>query len=226
MRRRACIFGMLVVVACVMRPELGACAQDTAMKVDIGNSEIGAPPAGFELSPLEGQQGSWTVVRDATAKTGMAIQKAGLQTAEDRFSLAIYKPASLKNAEIRLRLNAAGGKLDQGGGIAMRLSDPQNYSLVHLDALTDLVLLSLVSNGISKEIVAVDADIASHAWHDLTVWAKDDQFIVSLDGVWVVTGFDRTLSHAGRIALWTKGDSITRFDSIAITPLSASEERY
>jgi hypothetical protein len=50
--------------------------------------------------------------------------------------------------------------------------------------------------------------------------------MVSLDGSWVFTGFDKTLSQPGRIALWTKGDSITRFDSIAITPLPAVEERY
>jgi len=106
----------------------------------------------------------------------------------------------------------------------VRLSSPQNYYLVQLDALRDRVLFSLVSNGVSKEIVAVDADIASHTWHDLTVRAKDDQFIVSLDGTWMFTGFDKTLSQPGRIALWTEGDSITRFDSIAIIPLPNSEE--
>jgi hypothetical protein len=35
----------------------------------------------------------------------------------------------------------------------------------------------------------------------------------------VFTGFDRTLSKPGRIALWTKGDSVTRFDQIEIAPL-------
>jgi hypothetical protein len=166
------------------------------------------------------------VVRDATAKTGIAIEHAGVQSAEDRPPLAIYRPALLKNAEINLRLKAAGGKSDQGGGIAVRLSNPQTYYLIQLDALRDRVLFSLVSNGASEEIVGVDADIASHAWHTLTVRAKDDEFVVSLDGTWAFTAFDKNLSRAGRIALWTEGDSITRFDSIAIAPLSASEERY
>jgi hypothetical protein len=95
-----------------------------------------------------------------------------------------------------------------------------------LDALRDRVLLSLVRGGLAEEIVGVDADIASHAWHTLAVRAKGDQFIVSLDGTWVFTAFNKTLSQAGRIALWTEGDSITRFDSVAITPIPASEERY
>ncbi len=220
MWRRACTFGVLLAIACVMCPESGVSAPDTATKIDLEQGEIGAPPGEFDLSPSgEVKQGSWTVVRDATAKTGVAIEQAGVKSAEDRFPLAIYKPASLKNAEISLRLNAAGGKSNQGGGVAVRLSSPQDYYLVQLDALRDRVLLSLVHTGVSEEIVGVDADVASHAWHTLTVRAKDDEFVVSLDGIWVFTGFDKTLSQAGRIALWTKGDSVTRFDQIEIAPL-------
>ena len=155
----------------------------------------------------------------------MDVKQAGVQAAEDRFPRAIYKSVSFKNADVTLRLKTLGWKADESGGLAVRLSNPENYYLVQLDALRDRLLLSLVSNGVSKEIVGVDADIASHTWHDLTVRAKDDQFIVSLDGTWVFTGFDKTLSQAGRIALWTKGDSVTRFDSIAIAPLSAQEEK-
>jgi hypothetical protein len=217
---RARISSVLVTVACVTCTIMSASAQDTATSIDIGTNEIGVPPAGFDLPPSgDGKQGRWTVVRDATAKTGLAIEQAGIQTTEDRFPLAIYKPASLKNAEISLRLNAAGGKSDQGGGVAVRLSSPQNYYLVQLDALRDRVLFSRVSNGASEEIVGIDADIALHSWHTLTVRAKDDEFVVSLDGIWMFTAFDKTLSQAGRIALWTEGDSITRFDQIEIAPL-------
>ena len=219
--RRAHTFRVLLAVACVTYVVLSASAQDAAANIDLGKNEIGTPPSEFDPT-----QGLWTVVSDATAKTGVAIEQGGVQTTEDRFPLAIHKTASLKNAEISLRLKAAGGKSDQGGGVAVRLRTPENYYLVQLDALRDRVLFSLVSNGASEEIVGVDADIASHSWHTLTVRANDDEFVVSLDGSWVFTGFDKTLSQPGRIALWTKGDSITRFDSIAITPLPAVEERY
>jgi hypothetical protein len=175
---------------------------------------IGAAPAEFDLT-----QGQWTVVRDPTAKTGLALEQSGAQTAEDQFPLAIYKTSSIKNAEISLRLKADGGTSDQGGGVAVRLSGPRDYYLVQLDALKDRVLFSRVSDGASDEIVGVDADIASQCWHTLTVRAIDNEFTVSLDGTWVFTGFDNTLSQPGRIALWTRGDSITRFDQIEIVPL-------
>jgi hypothetical protein len=219
--RRARIFGALLAVACVTSPELGVSGQDAATNIDIGANKIGAAPTAFDMS-----QGQWTVVGDATATGGLAIEQSGVQTTEDRFPLAISKTASPKNAEISLRLKASGGKSDRDGGLALRLRTPENYYLVELDALRDQVLFSLVNDGASNEIVAVDADIASHTWHTLTVRAVNDEFVVSLDGNWVFTGFDKTLSQAGRIALWTKGDSVTRFDSIAITPLPAVEERY
>jgi hypothetical protein len=203
---------VLLAVACVTCTS--ASARDAATSIDFGKNEIGASPAEFDLS-----QGRWAVVGDATAAAGVAIEQSGLQTTEDRFPLAIYKTASPKNAEISLRLKADGGTSDQGGGVAVRLNNPQNYYLVQVDALRDRVLLSRVSDGASEEIVGVDADIASHSWHTLTVRAVGNEFTVSLDGIWVFTGFDRTLSQAGRIALWTKGDSVTRFDQIKIAPL-------
>ena len=221
MSSRAQFLGVLLGVVCVVCPELGASAQNAATTIDIGRGEIGAAPAEFD-----GSQGRWTVVRDATAKAGLALEQSGVPTGEDRFPLAIYKTASIKNAEISLRLKAEGGQSDRGGGVALRLSSLQDYYLVQLDALRDRVLFFRVSGGASEEIAGVDADIASHFWHTLTVRAVDNQFTVSLDGAWVFTAFDKTLSKQGRIALWTKGDSVTRFDSIAINVLSPSEERY
>ncbi|MFX9307192.1 hypothetical protein ABTN98_19360, partial [Acinetobacter baumannii] len=73
-----------------MWPELGTSAQDTATTIEIGKNEIGAPPAEFEFSSSgDGKPRSWTVVRDATASAGMAIEQVGGPTAEDHFALAI-----------------------------------------------------------------------------------------------------------------------------------------
>ena len=211
---RARTFRVLFAVACVTCVELGASARGAAAKIDIGKSQIGAPPSDFDLS-----QGRWTVVGDATVAAGFAIEQSGTPATADRFPLAISKTVPLKNAEISVRLKATGGKSDRDSGLALRLTTPETYYLVELDALRGRVLFSLVNDGASNEIAAVDADITSQNWHTLTVRAVGDEFVVSLDGNWVFTGFDKTLSQAGRVALWTKGDSVTRFDQIEIAPL-------
>lgn len=82
---RAHVFCALLAVACISCTELGASALDAATTIDIGTNEIGASPAEFELPPLRhGKQGSWTVVRDATAKTGIAIEQSGVQATEEK----------------------------------------------------------------------------------------------------------------------------------------------
>ena len=170
--RSAHAFRVLLAVACLTCT--GASARDVTTSIDFGENQIEVPPAGFD--PL---QGRWAVVGDATATAGLAIEQSGVQTADGRYRLAISKTASIRNGEISLRLKADEGKSDRGGGIAVRLSNPQNYYLVQLDALRDRVLFSRVSDGAFVEIVGVDADIASRSWHTLTVRAVDDEFTVA-----------------------------------------------
>jgi hypothetical protein len=156
----------------------------------------------------------------------IAKNEVGASPENDRFPLAIYKAASPKDVEVSLRLKVTAGKQGQGGGVAMRLMSPDNYYLVQLDALRDRVVFSRVTDGVFEEVAGVDADITSRTWHRLEVRARDHEFLVSLNGAWIFTVFDKTLPHPGRVALWTKGDSVTRFDSITITPLTVSEQRY
>ena len=178
----------------------------------------------FEFLPAATQL-PWTLIEDTTAAGGVALEQRGTPTNANH-SLAVYKPVSVKDAEISLRIKATGGEKDQGGGIALRLTVPDSYYLVEMDARRDRVVFLRLANGSAEEIVAVDADIATNAWHKLTVRAVDDEFVVSLDGVWAFTAFDKALSRAGRVALWTTTDSVTRFDSFAIAPPSPSAQPW
>lgn len=51
------------------------------------------------------------------------------------------------------------------------------------------------------------------------VGACGERFAISYDGKLVV---DATFTEAGGVGLWTKADSVTRFDRISITPLPAA----
>jgi hypothetical protein len=202
-----------------------AAAQVARGNVDIGQN-TGALTDYFDFLPAaEGEQLPWALVEEGTAAGGVALEQRGTPTTANH-SLAVYKSASVKDAEISLRIKATGGEEDQGGGVALRLTAPDSYYLVEMDARRDRVVFLRVANGDAEEIVAVDADIATNAWHTLTVRAVDDEFVVSLDGVWAFTAFDKALSRAGRVALWTATDSITRFDSIEIAPPSPSAQHW
>jgi hypothetical protein len=49
--------------------------------------------------------------------------------------------------------------------------------------------------------------------------AEGDGFTVTFDGKALFTARDKTFATAGKVALWTKADSVTHFDTITITPL-------
>ena len=59
----------------------------------------------------------------------------------------------------------------------------------------------------------------SNEWHTLRLKAEDERFTIGFDGKTLFTSTDKTLANAGRVALWTKSDSVTRFDQIAIDVL-------
>jgi hypothetical protein len=223
--RRARLVAALLAAAVVAFLSPLAAAQNPRGGAAI-EAKAGIVADDFDFLPApEAAPSPWAMVDDATAAGGVALEQRGTPT-DANHSLAVYKPASVTDAEIGLRIKATGGREDQGGGIALRLTSPDSYYLVEMDARRDRVVFLRVANGDAEEIIAVDADIATNAWHTLTVRAVGDEFVVSLDGVWAFTAFDKVLSRPGRVALWTAADSVTRFDSLAIAPPSPSAQQW
>jgi hypothetical protein len=61
--------------------------------------------------------------------------------------------------------------------------------------------------------------VTANEWHTLGLRAEGERFTVSYDGKALFSVTDRTFTQAGGVALWTKADSVTRFDQVRITPL-------
>lgn len=78
---------------------------------------------------------------------------------------------------------------------------------------------------LAPEVAGVDADPATYVWHRPVFREQEDELAVSVDGIWMFTAFDKTFLRAGRVALWTATDSVTRFDSITIAPPSPATQQ-
>jgi hypothetical protein len=65
----------------------------------------------------------------------------------------------------------------------------------------------------------MDTKVASNEWHALGLKAEGERFTIKFDGKTLFSTSDKTLTEAGKVALWTKSDSVTRFDQIAIEVL-------
>src|SRR5215204_5539933 len=104
-----------------------------------GKEDLGKVPAGWKADKTGKGEGSvWKVVADATApsKTGFALA----QTAESPsalFNLCVADATSVRDVEVTVAFKASEGKTDQGGGIAWRYQDANNYYVARFNPLED-----------------------------------------------------------------------------------------
>ena len=195
-------------------------AQNETTWIDISRMAPGLPPDGFTFWRTgDGDVEEWLVLKDPTAISGQAIAQASKDPTDYRFPLAIYKPVSAENADVVVRFKPVGGKVDQAGGIVVRLTTPDDYYVVRANALEDNVSFYRVVKGQREQIKGADTRVASNEWHTLGVRAEGDRFTISFDGKQLFTAQDNTFAGPGKVALWTKADSVTHFDMITITPL-------
>ncbi len=208
---------------------LGACAiacaaavslaqQGTTM-ISIEKMDVGKTPAGFEFARTgQGGPGQWVVVSDASTTGGRAIEQTSTERTDYRFPLAIYTPVSTKNCEVTIRFKAVAGKGDQAAGIAMRVIDPDNYYVVRANALEDNVRFYRMVKGKREQLEGANVKVSGNEWNTLGLKADGESFTVTYDGKQLFTTSNSTFKDAGRIALWTKADSVIRFDRIEIKP--------
>jgi len=198
-----------------------AWAQGETGKIDLSRYPVGPLPPEFLTSwrTGKGAVGDWRVVEDATASQGKAIAQVSADPTDYRFPLAVYEPLPAQDVEASVRFKAISGKGDRAGGLAVRLTDADNYYVVRANALEDNVRLYRVVKGDRQQMASASVKVSSGAWHTLALRAEGDRLSVSFDGKPLLTHSDRTFTGLGKVALWTKADSVTRFDRLEIRPL-------
>ncbi len=199
---------------------IAAPAQSAATRIDIAAMPPGVAPPGFDFARTgSGAAAEWRVVADPGAAAQKVIAQISKDTTDYRFPLAVYQPISAKNVDVVVRFKPVAGTVDQAGGIAIRLTTPNDYYVARANALEDNVVFYRVVNGRRQEIKGSTTKVAGNEWHTLGVRAEGERFTVSFDGKPLFTAEDKTFANAGKVALWTKADSVTHFDTISITPL-------
>jgi hypothetical protein len=197
-----------------------AVAQSAAMVIAIAKMDAGSPPADFDFARTgQGKTGQWRVVMDTTASEGRAIEQSDADRTDYRFPLAIPHSFSAKNVDASVRFKAVAGTVDQAGGIVVRLIDPDNYYVARANAMEDNVRFYRVVKGRRQEIAGANLRVTANEWHTLGLRVDGDSFTISFDGKKLFTTKDQTFAGAGKFALWTKADSITRFDQIELKAL-------
>jgi hypothetical protein len=210
--------GLLLAAAGAAAARRAAAQQPVA--VALGRAQPGQLPDGFRVALTgRGPPPTWSVVDDASVSGGRVLAQTSADTTDYRFPLAIYDGVTAKDVEVTVRFKAVAGRVDRAGGIAVRLADADNYYVLRANALEDNVNFYHVVRGSRHEIRGANAKVPSDQWHTLSLKAVGDQFSVAFNGKTLFTVTDHTFANAGKVALWTKADSVTRFDALVVQAL-------
>jgi len=176
----------------------------------------------------------WEIVRDESAPSppNVLAQLSRDRTA-CRFPLAIWGRALFQDGEVSVAFKAVDGSIDQAAGIVWRYQDSNNYYIARANALENNVLLYKVENGVRTSIApkglpsrsyGIKHSIPNGRWNSLKVTFAGAAFTVFLNQERLFEAEDTTFQRPGKIGLWTKADSVTYFDDLAISAQRRSLE--
>lgn len=163
---------------------------------------------------------AWSVIDDPTAPAGSKVlAQTSKDTTDYRFPLAVFDQPVLQDLDVAVRFKPVSGEVDRAAGIAVRLADRDNYYVVRANAAEDNVRLYKVVKGDRRQFAGANVKVPSGVWQQLRLVVRGNRFEVFFEDKSLYSATDTTFGTAGRVALWTKADSVTHFDDLRIASL-------
>jgi hypothetical protein len=219
-RNACCPLIVVLALATVILPPHHSFAGDRSLH--FAGEMVGGAPADFEpTSTSAAGADQWRIVADENAREGKALGQLARGTSRDRFPLAIYRSVEAADVEMVAWLSVIGGVADRTAGVVVRFLDARNYYAAGLDSLAHRIHFYRVIDGDHQRLAAADVRMSPGEYNNLALRAAGDTFKVAFNGRDVLAVTDATFRGAGKVGLWSKGDSVPYFDWIVIRPLDA-----
>ncbi len=182
------------------------------------DTAVGKLPSGWTIARTgEGEGSIWRVVEDKSAPGGSHVLAQVAAGPRPLFNLCVEDRPSLRDLDVSVAFKAVDGKIDQGGGVVWRYTDPNNYYIARFNPLEDNLRLYKVVDGKRVQLATKEALKApAGEWHTLAVKMKSDSIECSLNGTKQLEAKDGTFAGAGKFGLWTKADAHTYFDKLEV----------
>ncbi len=205
----------LAAIACVLFAAATAVADE---KWTFEDAKVGTPKewiAGV-TGAKKGKVPRWKVIQDNGRKVLAQLESGG---ENGDFPVCLKKKSSFKEGTVSVRLKPISGNKDQAGGVVFRAKDKDNFYIARANALENNVSFYVTRDGKRKTIKYWDdIEVGLGEWHELKVEAKGSTFKVWLNKKFVgeVEDTAKTFMNAGMVGFWTKADSVTYFDNLAV----------
>jgi hypothetical protein len=209
----------MVAVTAAQGEESGAAKKVWNFDADIAN----AAPTRFLFGRTgSGRPGNWVVRAESDAPSAPnVLAQIDPDERDYRFPAAVAAAPALRDVRLSVKCKPVAGKVDQACGLVFRYRDENNYYLTRANALEDNVRLYYVKAGRRTQIAGWNGKVTTGAWHQLSLEATGDHFVVSWEGKPVIDAHDTTFGEAGKVGVWTKADSVTYFDDLTAAPLGS-----
>lgn len=202
----------------VLAGVVAACAGEVRLGFD--DAVAGQPPTNW-VSAITGEGSpEWRAVTDPTAPSPPHVLEQSGRVPKPSFPLCLRAGSGVRDGFVEVKFKTVSGEVDQAAGVVWRARDATNYYVCRANALEGNVVLYKVENGrrTALDIVGrtggygVDVPVPRGTWQTLRVEFAGPRFRVWLNGRELFTVEDATFREPGLVGVWTKADSVTRFD--------------
>lgn len=210
-----------IVLAAALAAAVPASAQTPAPAptlVSFAAMPADAAPPGFRAHLTGGGLAPrWIVRADATAPAGRnVLAQIAADPTEYRYPHLVLEGLEARDVDVSVRFRNVAGRVDRAAGIVARWRDANNYYVLRANAAERNVYLYVVDGGRRRAVMGRTAAVPGDRWHALRLIATEDRFVAILDDQRLFEARDATHAGPGLVGLWTKADSVTHFDDLAI----------
>lgn len=217
MQRNVCFF------LAVIWPTLAASGAEKTL--DFREVKLNETPPGFRSVVVgSGPPGVWKIVEDEIpsilaptlpgTRSGYkapVLAQLSRDRTDERFPMLVYDEETFGDFTLTTRFKLVEGQAEQMAGIAFRMQDDKNYYYIRASGLGGTFYFLKMVNGERFGPIGNKLPIAKGVWHDLTIECKGSRIRASLNGREAIPWLDDPSFTAGKIAFWTKSDSVTHF---------------
>jgi hypothetical protein len=218
----------LLALAALLLASLPAPAAD--LFLDFSSLKPGPPPPEFRISLTgTGPLPDWRVLQVAAAPALPALIPSSptptsetvlAQVSEDitdeRFPLLIYDKESFSDFTATLRFRTVAGRSERMAGLAFRFVDERNYYVVRASSLGNNLRFYKFVDGIRSDPIGPAIRLPSGEWNTLEISCRGNEIRCRLNDRDAIPPLNDTSFTQGKLALWTKSDSVSHFGSLRV----------
>ncbi|MEO6034445.1 MAG: family 16 glycoside hydrolase [Verrucomicrobiota bacterium] len=222
---------MVKYVCGILCAALTLSASAAELALDFSQYSVGSFPTGF-VSKVSGagNPGEWAIIEDEIpvaleplspnapkTRNRIVLAQRARESTDEHFPLLIYPGEIFGDFILKTRFKCVEGSVERMAGIAFRVQDEKNYYVVRASALGNSFRFYKVVNGDRSQPIGPSAQVPSGVWQEMSVECKGNQIRCLLNGKELIPVLTDNSFTSGKIAFWTKSDSVSYFADTLIT---------